>query len=327
MKKKMSLKLTGMFMVLFFGAIILSCNNQEFIDVPEAEISLKSEHLDAMEVVCDLTAGQTMYAGNVVYEYHNGDIIVTYAPSNGWLLREVHLFVGCKNEFPVNGKAIQIGHFPYGNDKLNDVDSWSSGPITLPVDCEDCIIAAHAVVYNESMNKEETAWANCTFNPVIALKVRCQEHPCDNTNSDCVLTEGVRYIDEFKGGSATGNWCDNLGYNYYIKGDEYKLQSAYCDDAGKVTVTDDNKNLIVAVESTYELDDTYLFVGSLYELGKIVLRYDGCPDYNDFPFVKNGLSGNTTEYTIPLADIGMNMSVSFKDEFGSNRWGWFSYCN
>ena len=331
MKRKEGFKVLGMIMVLFFGTIILSCNKQEIADIPDSNFSLKNGAI--LDEVCELTAGQTINAGNVVYSRVNGNLMVTYIPSNGWLLREVHLFVGCMDDFPINARsgAIKVGLFPYGDDDLSDADKWESDPIQLPDDCDDCIIAAHAVVYNESLGKEETAWANCTFKPVIALKARFNVHPEGKTYWTYGVTDGLSFVDECKDGNATGWWCDYLGYNPYVKDDVYQLQSEYYTDAGDVTVTDDGENLTVTVEADYDMRGAYLFVGTLEELCSFTERYDDCPDFYNFPYKKvwpdPGPYSNTHTFTIPLSDfaIGTN-SVSFESGFGSARWGWFSYC-
>ena len=107
--------------------------------------------------------------------------------TNGWVLTEVHLYVGPLSDLPMNKKAVQIGHFPYSEENLGGAETWSVS-VPLP-DGNDCIIAAHAVVYNEELGMEETAWANCVYKPVIAVKVKFPEGK--NAESD-----GISYKDK-----------------------------------------------------------------------------------------------------------------------------------
>jgi len=174
------------------------------------------------------------------------------------------------------------------------------------------------------LGKEETAWANCTYKPVVAVKTRFVNKTEEGYNK-YAMTDGVSYIDEFKGGVKTTHWCDYLGYNIYGNGDEYLLQSKHYADAGKVVVSDDGEYLKVEVFADYDMIGSYLFVGTLEELGAIDLS-EGCPNYWLFPFT-DFTESNTHIYEIPFAAVGMTNNVSFKEKFGSSRWGWYSTCN
>lgn len=322
MKTKLVFKELSILIALLMSTFIFSCKDGGVLDVPVSDLTLKSSHIvQVADVVCELTAGQTINAGNVIYEKVGENLVVTYVAANGWTLSEVHLYVGPLAGLPMNKKAIQIGHFPYSAENLGGASEWS---ITIPLSgAVDCIIAAHAVVYNAELGKEETAWANCTYKPVVAVKTRFVN--IVSGNNTYAMTTGVSYIDEFKGGVKTTHWCDNLGYNIYGNGDVYLLQSKYYADAGKVLVSDDGEYLKVEVFADYDMIGSYLFIGTLEELGALDLS-DGCPKYYLFPFTKFTAS-NTHIYEIPFATVGMTNNVSFKEKFGSSRWGWYSTCN
>jgi hypothetical protein len=323
MKTKLGLKKLSFVIVLLMSTFIFSCNDVGIMDVSESDIALKSTQIEKVaDVICELTAGQTINAGNVIYEKVGESLVVTYVAANGWTLSEIHLYVGPLADLPMNKKAIQIGHFPYSAENLDGAAEWS---IKIPLsNGDDCIIAAHAVVYNAEMGKEETAWANCTYNPAVAVKTRFVPD-VEGELIKYAMTDGVSYIDEFKGGVKTTHWCDYLGYNIYGDGDEYLLQSKHYADAGKVVVSDDGENLIVEVFADYEMIGSYLFIGTLEELEAISLGSDNCPNYGWFPFM-DFTKSDTHIYEIPFAAVGMVNNFSF-ESLGSNRWGWYSKCN
>lgn len=323
MKTKLNLKKVSIVIVLLISAAIISCKDDEVLNIPDSDLKLKSTQTEEIsDVVCELTAGQTINAGNVIYSKVGNNLVVTYVASNGWMLSEIHLYVGSLDGLPMNKSAIQIGKFPYSAENLGGVPDWS---ITIPLVFEDdCIIAAHAVVYNSGLGKEETAWANCFYKPAVAVKTRFEPEE-GNTLIKYAMTDGVSYIDEFKGGIKTTHWCDYLGYNIYGNGEEYLLQSKHYSDAGKVLVSDDGEYLTVEVITDYKMIGSYLFIGTLDELGAISLGTDNCPNYVLFPY-KDFTSSDTHTYKIPFAQIGMTNNISF-DALGSKRWGWYSTCN
>jgi len=328
MKKKFGLKQSVILLALLLNVFILSCNKEEInnsIDsnllLKNGNLSLSPENILNEDVVCELTAGQFINSGNVIYEKVGENLVVTYIASNGWLLKEVHLYVGTLEDFPTNKKAIQTGHFPYFKEKLGGVDTWSFEiPLSeLNLD-EHCIIAAHAVVYNAELEKEETAWSNCEFKPIITAKVKFDERNAE--------TEGLSYIDNFRNGEFKNAWCDYLGYNFYKPGsggDEYSLVNGTHfpnDNAGNVVISDNATGILVEINTKYPMEGSYLYVGSLYGFLNIKLRteIDDCPNYYLFPFrQKNGMY-HVYDITIPETQ----KSIAFNTLFDSNKWGWVS---
>lgn len=315
----------GSMMVLLSTVILFSCTKEEPINVSESEfnseLTLKNGHLlPPEEFACDLMAGQTINVGKVIYSNDGTNLYVEYFVTAPWAVSEIHFYAGTLNGLPRNKTAVQIGHFPY------DMNDFVGYKLTIPLtDLDDdngtLTLAFHAVVLNGTQN--ETAWADCSYKPVIGAKVRF-------TNNRYALTDGpISYADYFNYVPITAgdpNWCSRLGLNVYENGDGYLLQSKHypLSDAGTVQVSDDGTNIKVKImatvpDVTITMKESYLFVGSLNQLGAIAIRFDGCPTYANFPYVKFAVN-NTHEHIIPIPI----KSKSFKSAFGSNRWGWIS---
>lgn len=109
-----------------------------------------------------LIAGQNQVAGTVTVEKNGDAYTVCYQTAGDWLIQEVHLYVGPKDEVPLNKQGQPIpGHFP-----INETLKLATNNVCYDIhnlDSEFCgIIAAHAVVSREQGN--ETAWAEgCLF--------------------------------------------------------------------------------------------------------------------------------------------------------------------
>lgn len=317
MKTKSSFLKIGAIITFSVSLLFFSCDKQEEVIGAASDLkvaaTLKSASLTPDGTVCDLLAGQTINVGKVIYSHDADNLYVTYLVNSPWTLTEVHFYAGTFDGLPRNKNAIQIGHFPYdtsdlqGNQLIIPLSGLSSddGILTL---------AAHAVVING--NKNETAWAECTLtDPVVAAKVRFNDR-------SYALTDGtISYADYFNNTST--HWCSRLGINSYAIGSS-DLQSRWypLGGAGTVEVSDNGDNFKVKITATVAgktMTNSYLFVGPLDQLGNIAISTDGCPDYTQFPFVKNE-TNNVHEYVIPFPIS----SKSFKDAFGTNRWGWIS---
>lgn len=326
MKTKLRFKELGFFIALGLGMLVSSCTKEVATIAPESELSteltLKGAMIPSEDVVCDLIAGQSIIVGKVVYSHVGNQLLVEYATTGDWTLSEVHFYVGNMTDFKktcINKKAIQIGKFPYS---ANDINAATfSFPITLigTAPSDGYLVVAHAVVKNGS--QEETAFAKCTYKPLITIK----SHLLDNGNKTAAYSDGTMYKEN------SGDYCDWLGTNVYEKGDEYKYQSwDYPNgEAGKVTVNDDGDFLYVTVYSNFPITATYLFVGSIEELDAIWKRQpSGCPNYADFPYRKDSQLPESPappfiqSFSIPIT---MPSSITFNEAFESSRWGWLSY--
>ena len=317
MKPLKQIKPSVLLFALIMGFIISSCTKEESIVAPETNSSeslqLKNATIPPEDVFCNLVAGQTINAGQVVLSHDAVNLYVTYLASNGWTLSEVHLYVGTADGVPRNKTAIQIGQFPYSATNLNEIAQYT---FTIPLlglqkDEHGYAIFAHAVVKNSS--GQETAWSNCTYKPLITLKT----HFTDGTFA---VTDGVHFSSDW--------YCTSLGTNVYEKDDEYMLQSgtypASSGGAGRVNVTDDGIYLYVTVtpKDGLVIDASYLFVGDWAFLQSIYKPGGGtCPAYYDFPYQ----NFDNTPFKILMPPV--KNSISFESQFGSNRWGWFNYYN
>ena len=314
MKKRQMFNKLLLFLVIIGSVYFTSCTKEESLTVsePDSNVMLKSGSLN--DVVCDLIAGQTINVGRVIYSQQKiggvDNLIVEYVTTFGWALSEVHLYVGTLEEMPTNKDAIKIGQFPYSATNLNGVTTYCFNiPITTLETNNDgtFTIAAHAVVFKAL--QQETAWANCDYNPVITLKSIFT----DNTYA---VTDGIHF---------SGDWyCIDMGYNFYTQNPSNYLLQSYLHPttsggAGNVNVSDDGTTLTVEVipNEGLNLKSTYLFVGNLNEFLSIYAPIGNCPDYEKFPFQK--FEGTPTHvFSIPI-------SPNYKSySFPSNRWGWYT---
>lgn len=302
------------------GIFVTSCTKEESLLTPESKndskVTLKNGQLDYIE--CELTAGQTINVGRVVYSHQVIDgknyMIVEYMTTNGWGLYELHLYIGNLANLPTKKSALQIGHFPYAAENLNGV-TYYKFEIALegvPYDADGYLIAAHAVVRNGL--QEETAWANCTFKPVIMLKSYF-------TDGTYAITNGIHFSNDW--------YCRHGGFNYYKNPDEYLLQQidwypASSGGAGKVNVSDNGTNITVVVtpKTGLTLLSSYLFVGTMEEFLEVNRPIGTCPDFSLFPYKTIDAPAPTHTFTVP---ISKPLNVPFESLDEKMRWGWYSY--
>ena len=123
----------------------------------------------------DLLAGQNILAGSVTFTVDTNEetLTVTYTTQDDWELTEVHLWVGLDlDDMPTNRAGNpQIGRFPFANDELDGVTSYSfvlSAADFADVDfaelCDETVhAAAHAVLQRPNGDdgyQTETGWAD-----------------------------------------------------------------------------------------------------------------------------------------------------------------------
>lgn len=127
-----------------------------------------------------LIAGQHIEVGTVTVKDDGEQVCVTYelsgeALEDGWLIYETHLYVGADDDFPLTRRNPRLGgpykanpipgRFPYGDDGLDGVESWTFcvSLEELGAETGQCLyIAAHAVIERTECEQgstcEETAW-------------------------------------------------------------------------------------------------------------------------------------------------------------------------
>ena len=326
----MLFKLLGIGIIFSLGLILSSCTKEESLNSPEAnstenlQLKVASNPAHTEDVFCDLIAGQTIPAGQVIITHDDDYIYVEYLTSGGWGLSEVHLYIGTADGVPRNKTAIQIGHFPYSATNLNGVTQYKI-PVprsALPTEpTGGYAVFAHAVVMNG--DRQETAWSNgCAYKPLITVK-SWFNNSINSGNSWWAASSGVPF-------SESSYWCSLLGTNIYSGKDTYDFQSERLTmiNPGRIEVYDNGSKLFVDVyantDDGYTLARTFVYVGNMSGLESIPKESDNltCPDYaGHFPD-RNLVEGNVHSFDFPLALVS---SVSFKEEFESNRWGWFFY--
>jgi len=134
-----------------------------------------------------LIGGQMYSSGIATISDDGTNLYVEYnTSSTGWELSETHVYAGTSAP-----EKLAPGKFPYKHDPISPPSETDSYVIPLSeigaVPGKDIYLAVHAVVYNEELDKEETAWGKGVYR-----KVRIELHFPDIDEDDL----GYHYFDE-----------------------------------------------------------------------------------------------------------------------------------
>lgn len=297
--------------------IIASCSKEEseelIVDSPKVQSNLKSLEVLTLPDFCndsptvfELIAGQTMDVGSVTIGNDEENLYITYETVDGWMLDEIHLFIGDLSDVPVNKQNTPVpGHFPY---KAEDINA-TSFTLEIPLaDIDSCfVVLSHAAVVKD--DKDETAWGwdgdeFNNFEDAFGItrwgyfgeycKVECEESDpmyltIKSFFKDSTLTNYYTYLtsDELLSPYSSG-WCPNLGLLEIAAEGDYTydlLVSGYHEKIGTAVINVTTTEIIV----TLDLDDpesnfykTYMFYGTMDELSNYGSP-DTCPNYTAFP--------------------------------------------
>jgi hypothetical protein len=178
--------------------IFSSCAKEEWsLQKSVSDQKLKNSTLTLIQQTeVDLMAGQHIYSGKLSIQADLSNFYVTFATENGWLLDEVHLYLGTSLQgLPVNKKGNPvIGQFPFKASSLGGVSSYQLVVPKNQISASDLcglplFYAAHAVVKKVSPDgsmQQETAWASGS--PIVSqgswamynsFPVVCSEPPVE----------------------------------------------------------------------------------------------------------------------------------------------------
>jgi hypothetical protein len=164
------------FLVVFVLAIftLYGCNDDlnnsiEGVENPFKSVLVAGSTTSSSIATITLYAGQTTNVGNLVLSETdinsdgiNDALLATYSLTGGWLMKEIHLWIGSSlvNMPQTKSGNPQIGQFPYSP---TDVAGKNTYSITVPftaINYSSCeaqyFVAAHASVYLGT--RSETAW-------------------------------------------------------------------------------------------------------------------------------------------------------------------------
>ena len=247
---------------------------------------------------------------------------VSYTTTGGWVLDEVHLYVGTYDEIPMSAGNPQIGLFPY-SDNTNGATTWSY-TVPIPNETDDCFaIAAHAAVSllgnGGNVIQSETAWSDGDPTNGSSWAMISEYCLCD-TSEPCIYT------------TATYEYYGGININI-----------------GTLEVTNDETNLYVTYNlvNGWHLQETQVYVGDPADIPTFM----GNPAPGLFPYkTEHNPMVTTYTYTIPLASlpacyaIAAHSAIALVDADGSIiqtetgwsdgtpfpsswGWGWYSeYC-
>ncbi|WP_321373644.1 hypothetical protein [uncultured Draconibacterium sp.] len=306
MKTKINLLKCLSLIMIGIGIILSSCLKNE---LPAVEDSSQTTLKSAGMGVCDLIAGQYMYAGMISYTIEGDQITVHYTTYDEWAIQEVHLYVGPIADLPKNKKAIKLGQFPVSEDNLGGLTSVS---FSLPFDdtWTEPIIAAQAVVYSPDEGTQ-TAWGKCCNEKDFVVKVYYQDASGQINHA---VSEGNLLFPT----ANSWQWCSLMGSIALVPG-TYHLINPELEIIGEIRLYEDGILDILPVGQN-TICNSYVFVGNVTEL---MLGADDCPTFYNFPYAIEDICDAPHQYSLELSEE--NSCISFEEAFGSKKWGWFSF--
>jgi hypothetical protein len=92
--------------------------------------------------------------GNVVVEYYNGEVVATYNVISGYEINATHLYIGC-TPYPMKGNkgTVAPGQYTFKKDGLNNINSYTIGPIDVNELTDGFYVIAHAKICEASCIK------------------------------------------------------------------------------------------------------------------------------------------------------------------------------
>lgn len=288
------------------------------------------------EIYYDLVAGQTIVSGNIIVANDLDNLYITYKSSNGWKIKEIHLYVGPENEIPVNPANIPVpGQFPIKEsfDPPVEVVTYEIPLSELNGKCP--VILAHAVVING--NQEETAWGKGerSFEEMFQIKrwgwVIGEFCPEECKGKDLVIGLKSYVVDPkvydpktdihlwwvvTKGEGSITN-CLSLGFDSFNTNQsgssvfDLIKWGALEDKKGTMTVFTTVESGVKYLNVVIKLNDeafafshSFLYVGSKDGLANYYYVYESkdCFKFYEW-FYKNDEILNTKTYKIPLEEI------------------------
>lgn len=149
------------------GSILSGCKKEEAITPLQTEVITTNQHRSGAVTcgeskVVNLIAGQHIVAGTVTVTNTATHLLVTYTTTNGWYIKELHLYAGDCARIPANNSGNPIpGHFPNKNTFSGSSITTYTYSIPLANLPECYCVAAHAVVSKPGAGTE-TAWGQGT---------------------------------------------------------------------------------------------------------------------------------------------------------------------
>lgn len=257
----------------------------------------------------DLLAGKTIVSGSVTVANDENTLYITYSTQNGWLLKEIQLYVGTSSLLPVNKAGNPtIGHFPYKQSFNPYVTTYT---FALPlVDFPDTMtIAAHAVVVQVdgagTILKSETGWgAGTSFAKSWAMKFQYVKQVCvvQPPVEQCFQTEtawvaGIRY-------TSRGSWATYTTYSPGV----VQIFAGQTIPVGTATFSSVNPNNTVTI--SIALANGWVLNGETNESVKIQ-GYNVAPSGNPSPGTFTTYKGNSLTVTVPAYTYyGIHLDVA-----------------
>jgi hypothetical protein len=340
MKKMISSHKFITLIFLIFGTFAISSCSKEAVEspatTPQATARLSSagnvsytsynswpqSTLCGTPTVATFYAGQNTNVGSVTISNSKDSVFVTYTTSGGWVMGNVHLYVGALANVPLNGGGNPvIGNFPYTTN-LNSMGNLVTFAFPESAFSSCFIVAAHADVYkvvNGAVVQTETAWGG-----------------------------GTRFTQ--RGSWATySNYCKQSCPACVYSTSSFDIFAGQTTDVGDLKVTNDQTNLYVTFTTVGDwfVGHTHLYVGTLAGLP---INNANTPIPGQFPYsTAHTPYVQSYTYTIPLTGLPSCLIIAAHSEahrvvngttvqsetawsYGTqfpntNRWGWYSsYC-
>lgn len=257
----------------------------------------------------DLLAGKTIVSGSVTVANDEDNLYVTYSTTDGWLMSQIHLYVGTSAGLPVNKAGNPtIGQFPY---KVSFSPYAASYTFTLPLSTfpEVMTVAAHAVVFKTdgsgAIVQSETGWGNgINFAKSWAMKYEYTKQVCvvEPPVEQCYQTEtawaaGTRYTNR-------GSWAT---YTTYAAGTK-NIYAGQTIPVGTVSFSAISSTNTVTLSIV--LSNGWMLNQETTESVKIQ-GYDMAPSGNPSPGLFTTYKGTSLTVTVPAyVYYGIHLDVA-----------------
>ncbi len=310
--------IAAMFLIGTTASMFTACvkdSNSDSMQIPgvnqvkttQSTTNTTIEYCGTVKTV-NFLAGQTIPAGSVTVGNDETNLYVTFSTTNGWEMKETHLYVGDGTNLTNKAGNAAPGQFPYKTTHDPRVTSFT---YTIPLQgLPECmVIAAHAAVekwVNGTMVDSQTAWGEGSqIGKNWAMKFEYCKQVCEPGNpgeNRCYQDEtawvfGPRYVNQ-------GNWATYTPYDGTAKTETIYAGQTY--EAGTATFS---AAVGGQVTITITLNSNFIFQNGT-ELIKIQGYNTTPPSSNPAPGQFTTFKGTSTTITVPqYAFYGIHLDV------------------
>lgn len=278
-------------LILAIFVFLASCQKDDFFEKKLNNKSDKSEIITTKSTFVSssssvtLIAGQNIDAGTIT-SILNDVLYVNYTSSNGFILKEAHLFVGTDLSLlpTTNSGNPKVGNFPYKAENINSTNYTFSVPISQLISGNDycnktVYIAAHASLSKIQSNgsiQNETGWGFGTrinskgnWGTYFSITTGCENGPTASGKCETAFGYGNISLIDLNLTNSRWGWAINVKETgtfsapIYAAAGRNIISNGYY--VGDLIYTFDGKNVSVTYNmfDDYKLSETHLYLSNV----------------------------------------------------------------